>query len=249
MNAKIYIINLEKSPQRFARITQSLAGTTFPIERVAGVYGKNLSNDEIAGVTKKMLFPRALLRNEIGCYLSHLAALKKMLSDGVEFGIIFEDDAVVGENFDAAVKAALTARRAGKCDWDLLKLSDSNKVFLKKSSAGAFACVQCYPVPAMGLAQIWTPAAAEKFLRRRQKFGRPYDIDLKYVWENKIKTHNLYPDIVTHLPVPSTIGDRDNLKKNFFKNLLYRAHFILRRFLWSVGENGFRQTLKMEWRA
>ena len=45
----VFVINLDKSPERMARISNRLDELEIPFERISGVYGAELSKEEIAG--------------------------------------------------------------------------------------------------------------------------------------------------------------------------------------------------------
>lgn len=92
----VFLINLDRSPERLAQAHQNFSAAGVPFERIAGVdasledvspYAIDLS---AFSTTHGRHAPR---KSEIGCYQSHLRALGAFLDSGKEFGIILEDDA------------------------------------------------------------------------------------------------------------------------------------------------------------
>ena len=47
----VFVINLDKSTKRMARISERLNHLDIPFERISGVYGADLSKQEIANIT------------------------------------------------------------------------------------------------------------------------------------------------------------------------------------------------------
>ena len=45
----VFVVNLDKSPEHMARISNRLDELETPFERIFGVYGAELSKEEIAG--------------------------------------------------------------------------------------------------------------------------------------------------------------------------------------------------------
>lgn len=246
MKTKIYIINLDRAVDRYRTVHESLRGVSISVERIPGVDGKNLSDETFRDLTKKNRFWRPLIKTEVGCYLSHLNCLKKIIEEKLDFGIVLEDDAVIPPHFENVLKKILEDRAKNKTDWELLKLSDCGKHFLEKSKHANYALVECQPVPARFLAQVWTRFGAEKFLDCYAEIARPVDIDIKFVWEHKIRIENIFPDLVHHADTISTIGDRDKIPKPFLRRCFYQANVLLRRILWSIRVRGFRKTARLE---
>jgi len=96
---KKYLISIEKTDSpRLNRFFDQSTFLNFKDDfKIFGVIGKELTVSEyftqgVAGKTK------AMTPGELGCCLSHIAALKDFLSSEDEYAIIFEDDAI--QRFD-----------------------------------------------------------------------------------------------------------------------------------------------------
>lgn len=80
----VYIINLKRRPDRLEQCVAQFSHTRH-ITVIEAVDGLNLRVSEDVSRT----------RGEVGCFLSHLSALRRMLEDGVDHAIVLEDDAIV----------------------------------------------------------------------------------------------------------------------------------------------------------
>ena len=118
---QIYCINLKERTDRWERF-MSQTGVKrlielYPFERFEGVDGKmiDIKNDtRISLRTKRNITYQKRRDHEdldtaggIGCYLSHYGCWKKTLESGSQKSIIFEDDAIVPDNFPEILHQAL----------------------------------------------------------------------------------------------------------------------------------------------
>lgn len=91
-----YVINLDRSIERFDYIKNNVTALGFPMERVSGVDGLKLSKDEIQSKVDldayKFFMGKDLKVGTIGCYLSHVKTWESFLNSEYEFALIVEDD-------------------------------------------------------------------------------------------------------------------------------------------------------------
>jgi len=90
---KIYLINLDRNPERLAHMREQLNGVAF--ERISAVDGSN------APPTTK-----GLTRFELACLESHRSAWRKFLASDESFACFLEDDLHVKPGFAAALSGA-----------------------------------------------------------------------------------------------------------------------------------------------
>lgn len=100
---KIFCINLDRHPQRLARMKECLQGLSF--ERLAAVDGANCSGPERRDVSVPAT-AETLTRFERACLASHRLAWSRLLADGAAFGCVLEDDVVFSPDFSAFVTSA-----------------------------------------------------------------------------------------------------------------------------------------------
>ena len=91
----IYLINLDRSTDRLQSAEQHFNAVGIPFERIVAIDARN-EDMSIYPIDRKVFqrtHGRANIRpGEIGCYFSHLKALRAFLASGREFGVVCEDD-------------------------------------------------------------------------------------------------------------------------------------------------------------
>ncbi|MDZ7591537.1 MAG: glycosyltransferase family 25 protein [Rubrivivax sp.] len=117
-----WVINLDRAPDRWARISGQLQRLGLPFTRLPAVDARALTADQRAtlddaGYRRK--HGMAPLQGELGCYLSHVEALRLFLAGGAEFALVLEDDVLLHDSLPAALHSLML--HAGR--WDMVKLS------------------------------------------------------------------------------------------------------------------------------
>ena len=117
---KVLIINLERSRDRWARISGQLDTLNIEYERLPAIEGKKLTKEEMK--QKTTLAVRTFLCNygSVGCGLSHIAAWKKIAEGDDTFGCVAEDDASFTSDFPKLLKDIPKIHR--ETGFDLLDL-------------------------------------------------------------------------------------------------------------------------------
>jgi len=105
------LINLDRSADRLAIATERLGTAGIAFERLSAVDGAKLSlpMPGISPEVYKRCHGRPLRMAEVGCYLSHLQAMQRLLDSDHEYCVVFEDDVELEPAFGAVV-ADLVAR-------------------------------------------------------------------------------------------------------------------------------------------
>jgi glycosyl transferase family 25 len=120
---RTFVINLERSPDRLERITQRLQQVGLPFTRVSGVDGRQLDERErgeaIDEATFRRLHGMPSLPGEVGCYLSHVKAIRAFLATDADAALILEDDVQP----DPALPQVLQALLGCPAHWDTVKIS------------------------------------------------------------------------------------------------------------------------------
>jgi len=123
----LLVINLEDATERRKRMAMQLAAQGLAFERI-GFDGRRLTQSElrerIAGDFPRLTFNHARLSGaEIGCWVSHLLAWRRLLDSGTAACTVIEDDLLLSDEF-ASVTAALEASDDG---YDLVYLGTSSR--------------------------------------------------------------------------------------------------------------------------
>lgn len=109
------MINLNRHPQRMARMRSLLRGVDF--ERVCATDGRDLEGPEVRYGSAPKRFEK-LTRYERACTRSHAVAWQRLLDSGASHGCILEDDVILSPDFPAfAADAAWIP-----ADCDVLKI-------------------------------------------------------------------------------------------------------------------------------
>ena len=94
---KVFLINLDKNPERLAAADAQLRRVGVVYERFPAVYGKVLSAEECSKVYDdrwaRRLTGYALQPGEIGCALSHIRIYERMVRESTPYALILEDEA------------------------------------------------------------------------------------------------------------------------------------------------------------
>ncbi|PKP70053.1 MAG: glycosyl transferase [Alphaproteobacteria bacterium HGW-Alphaproteobacteria-4] len=179
----VYLINLDRAPDRLARMAARLQAAGVAFERVAAVDGRALRFPipEFSALSYKFLHGRRTVPSEIGCYLSHIACARRLLQGQASHALILEDDADLPEDMIALLDAAI---RAGE-DWDLLRLSTVNggpMLPFRRLTAERHLAVALFREKGAG-AYVINRRAAMWFVQRLLPMRLAWDIafDLEYL--------------------------------------------------------------------
>jgi GR25 family glycosyltransferase involved in LPS biosynthesis len=181
---KAFIIHLERAISRMANVQSLSARLPIESEIVAAVDGTRLTRQEIDQVYARARFrpryPFALTAAEIGAFLSHRAAWRRIVDENLDFAFIFEDDAEIDPAEFAALLEFATAERAV---WDYVLLPAKP---VRKGAAvarrGALSLLRPDAPPLRAIGQMVSRAAAERLLDRTLPFDRPVDTFLQMTW-------------------------------------------------------------------
>ncbi len=115
-----FIINMDGADERWAFVERGFAATGIPFRRVTGVDGRALRYPipEFDEAAYRRRHGKRLDAGQVGCYLSHLKALRAFLESDLDHAVIAEDDASPRSDLRATLDAAI---RLGDA-WDLLRL-------------------------------------------------------------------------------------------------------------------------------
>lgn len=119
---KTWVINLDRAPERLARIRGQLERLGLPFTRLSAVDARQMTPaqkallDEAAYRRKHGMAP---VWGELGCYLSHVAVMRAFLAGDAEFALVLEDDVLLHDSLPAVLQGLMA--HPGR--WDAVKLS------------------------------------------------------------------------------------------------------------------------------
>lgn len=195
----VLVINLEHSTGRLEGMRQQLDALGVAWQRVPAVLGEQLTADQRAlfdapGYRRK--HGKTVNWRELGCYLSHLAAMQALLESPFEFGVVLEDDVVLGADFAPVVDALV--RDAAQ--WDMVKLSGIRPGSPKPVKAlmpGRDVCVM-FSKCSGASAYVVNRRAAQSYLDQLLPMQLPFDHVFDRGWALGIQVRKVHPEVCTH---------------------------------------------------
>ncbi len=126
----IYAISLPNSAERRRCLAIELEKLGLPYSIIDAIDGNKLSLEQLRKVCPRELslrVERALSPSEVGCSLSHRAALQSFLNSKYQYALILEDDAVPASNASELISLLLE----GAPGFDIYKIGSLKGAVLR----------------------------------------------------------------------------------------------------------------------
>jgi glycosyl transferase, family 25 len=182
---KAFILHLQRSAQRRPQVERLRAALPCASEILAATDGKLLPQAEVDAVYMRFLhrprYSHALNRAEIGVFFSHRAAWKRIVAEGLDYALVFEDDA----ELDAAAFArTCEAARQTRALWSyvLAPAPQTRTPGAVLAEVGGVALIRPENPPLRAIAQFVSQEAARRLLAATEQFDRPIDTFLQMSW-------------------------------------------------------------------
>lgn len=188
-----YVINLDRSPDRWESVQSDPGLARLNLIRVPGIEGKSvkLPHKDISPWGYFLFHGRKLLPGKIGCYLSHSKAIECFLESGEEHAVICEDDVLAAPELADLIQEAMKYSHA----WDFIRLiGNSQKAFLPFAELGqGYRLISdlCSGTSAGGY--LLNRKAARILLKIRQPMCTNNDISLYFGIPNGIREATVSP--------------------------------------------------------
>ena len=223
---KVYVINLDNSVSRWEKISLDLTHIGASYARIPAIYGKSIdwqsvSNDAYC----RSYMGRSIQPGDVGCFLSHVAALKEFLSQSEEFAIVLEDDADISKDLLGVANQILMQLKG--IDFYAVNLGPSDYKYtsvIQKLDAFTLHCTHRFPMLATGV--LWSRAGAQAFLNQFQSVTLPYDNYLRVFLTGTNKAYSVAPAIVTPADFVSDIDTEGLTQKRSHLNRSNLYFFI-----------------------
>jgi GR25 family glycosyltransferase involved in LPS biosynthesis len=181
---KAFILHLERASSRLPNVQALTASLPIESEVVAAIDGAGLSAHEVDEAYAPRRFqpryPFALTRTEVGVFLSHRAAWRRIVDEALDFAFIFEDDAQIDASAFRELIEFVTLERLA---WDYVLLpAKPIRNGTPVARRGGLALLRPDAPPLRAIAQIVSRAAAERLLERTLPFDRPVDTFMQMTW-------------------------------------------------------------------
>ena len=230
------VISLNPDEPNFGRLMNSLEEQGIHPEHFPAVDGRSaypsLEGKERISERMSMLRVRRLLTSsEVGCYLSHLRAVKKAYNEGYDYVCVLEDDVVIEPEFGNTIRALLSE------NLDIVRLMALKLrrrkplrdivygVMLTRPERGTLG-TQAYMMSRTGM---------KKFIDHASVIYEAIDHVLDHFFLFDLETYAVEPHVAFELDNGSTIvkkHDKPSRTPNLFERIAYhpvKLYFSLRR--------------------
>jgi glycosyl transferase family 25 len=251
----VMVINLEGAHERWQYMEKASQVLNTPIERVAAVDGRKLSDQEIRAVwqidVNQQHYKKILTKPEMGCYLSHVACWQKIVDEDLDFALILEDDA----DIDASINDYIEQLSRSVTAWDYIEMSKGNATYGFEDAfvlTKNLKCVKRLHLQTTTTAQLVSQAGARKLLKHALPLKRPVDVDLQHWYEFKLRCFSVDPLPVKPADLASQIRPEDQTyKTELLTHLVTKSqHQVLPhlyrklKHLWSIRKHAQQLDLK-----
>ena len=173
-----------------------------PSHIVPGVDGRTrppcLNEHYARGCGWEPRYPFPLSDTEIAVFLSHRKTWARIVEDGVEAGLVLEDDIWLDpERFPAALDLAL--RHLDEGQWIRFPQCEKETAGETVADEGGIRIIRPQRVALGMLVQLIHRSTAERLLAVTERFDRPVDGLLQLTWETGVDTLAVQPAAVREI--------------------------------------------------
>jgi glycosyl transferase, family 25 len=182
---KAFVIHLERAAGRRGSVEALRGALPIASENLPAVDGRLLSPEAASAAYVRARYapryPFALTLSEIGAFLSHRAAWRRIVDDGLDHAVVFEDDAAIDPERLAALLGFLENVRT-RWSYVLMPAAGLEPVGASLARRGEATLVRPNSPPLRAIGQVVSREAAEKLLAVSAPFDRPIDTFLQMNW-------------------------------------------------------------------
>lgn len=237
-----YVINLDRSKDRLVAIAAQLENIGLSFIRISAVDGKQANFEELACIDEQSYqskHGKPSLPGELGCYLSHVKAIRTFLSSDAPFALILEDDAI----FDSGLCEAVSELIRYPKKWDMVKLSGvhSGTPVSVLALNSKFDLAVMFSKCTCSSAYLINRIAAQAYIEKLLPMTLPYDHEFDLGWKYQIQVRAVNPFPVVHNEAVATTidsGSAPNFKfrgRKRWSTHLYRIRTEFSRVLYAVS--------------
>lgn len=201
MAIRAFVIHLERAAGRRPQVDRLLATLPLSGEVLHAVDGQRLSDGEFRGVCRAGLhrprYPFALSRTEVACFLSHRRAWQAILDQGLDAGLVAEDDAAVAPEFADVLGMALADMRPD----EFIRFPHRERHELGpvvRQRGGAWLVEPRFPALGM-VVQLVGREAARRLLDASRVLDRPVDSFAQMQWLHGARVLTARPIVVREI--------------------------------------------------
>ncbi len=235
----IYVINLDRSPNRLSYMDEQLSQVKMPFVRINAIDGRQIKPQVLQSYqqqSKRSWAHYAILSaGEIGCTLSWHNAWKIISNHKHKACIVLEDDIKIHDSFKDTIQILFN-----NLDENIVIDLSGKKGMIEKERKNINGIVLIrYQTPPLGnIGSIYGKVAAQVFLNKIQHFKAPVDTLQQMLWLHNVQTWSLEISGISHQDFEvggSTISTKKKKLsakiKNELSRPLWRAWIVIRNVL------------------
>lgn len=248
------VINLDRSPHRLASIREELVADGIAFERLAALEGRQLSSEALAQVdvpTYRHRHGKEPTAGEMGCYMSHIAAMRTFLASGHAHCLILEDDAKVPPGTRVLVEAVI----ASDAPWDMTMLYGNHAAqpVATAELGGGHRLVGYFGKQTGAVAYLLNRRAAQAHIDHLIPMRLPIDHAFGEAWHGRLRIRGVSPlPVGCHHELGSDIGKTGRKFKWYRRLSAYRLRLVtdLRRIAYHLLQDPiWLEALLRRWRG
>jgi len=256
----VQVINLDRDTDRLERLSRRLKEFQLPWSRLRAIDGRTIDPDDerIVRYPPVTRWHSPLTAGEAACFLSHIAALERLVAADHEYGLVLEDDAVPLDGVSEVIAAAIEKDICGESPpWEVLRLERTDRR-RARAVVGNLPCgrrlVDYSRQPSGTTAYLINRRGAQLLLAATPPVDRPVDIFLSYPYETGIRSLGVVPPLFSSGPDASSItaveARRSHKKpsawiRRFLRRRLFSTLRVLHRTKWNLGHFGLGGLLRI----
>lgn len=219
MTLPVLVINLEGSEARLASARAQLEAAGLEFQRLPAFDGRGLTPDAFPDYDPQAArahMGRPLRGGEIGCYLSHLAAARRIAEGTAPVAVVLEDDMRLTPEAAEALRALVDWAARASTDWDVINLGpNKHKIFTPLAdlpSGHRLTRAHYFPMTTTGL--MWSREGAAAFVAAHHRIWAPVDNYFRHWQTRRGRGLAVWPPLVTTSGAESEISAASGPKRS-----------------------------------
>ncbi len=201
MSVGALIIHLARAEKRRAHVDHLLASLPIDASIVDAVDGSALCDTDVASFYSPRLhrpiYPFALSRNEVACFLSHRKAWQTILDRNLEAALIMEDDAAPTPSFASSL--ALGLNHIGTAGFIRFPFREGRERGRVVAEVDGVSLIEPVCVGLGMVAQLVGRTTAIQLLRATERIDRPVDTILQMPWVTGVVPRSVVPGAISEI--------------------------------------------------
>lgn len=243
----VLLINLDRAEERRLKMERQLSGLGIDYVRISAIDGKvyNYTEKEYDELKYRRCNGKRNNVGEIGCYMAHIKCWKQIVSQRLDFGVIWEDDVILSERISAALK--ILSSNLGRFDFVSIQNETKKRWLYSSEFFGEFSFYEFVRTSGGFWGYVLSQDAAKLLLDNLIPFGITVDTNVHLYYKYKITVKSLFPPVVFHRNGIPTERKSDKIKhvRNFclFARQVFQLKSYIGKLRYFLLRDGFAKFL------